>query len=329
MKNNILKLAILVLLITTLSTPFLSFAESGATEQDINVELNPQNPIPGDIETATLTSFVIDLNKAFIKWQDKNGNVLSSGNGDTSYTMTVGAPNSLININVSVTPSGDSAAITKQFTVSPSNVDILWEASDVYTPPFYKGKSLPTSESTIKAVAMLNSGTLSGAKNNTVYLWKLDHNSINDASGYGKDFFNFKNSYLRNTEQIDVNVSPLNNSYSSSTNVSIPIDSAKILFYLKGADGVINYEQALNGSNKIPSDESTIVAEPYFFLLDSKNGDTTFDWKINNNSIPTQNNPLSQTFRPESSGGYATITLTLESISRLFQKVSSTLKLNL
>lgn len=303
-----------------------SYGLGGISESDINIEINPQIPVPGKTITATVSTYSTDLNKAFIEWRNESNTILSSGTGNTSYTMT--AENVGINILVYITPIGESAPIIKQISIEPSNIDILWEATDSYTPPFYKGKALPTSESIIKAVAMPNSKGVSQNKNENVYLWKLEHNSIQKASGYGKDTFIFKNSYLRDVENIEVEASSVTSNYLSANKISVPINDSKILFYLKGENGVVNYNKAMTESAQISTNESTIVAEPYFFLIDD-NGGTNYDWRINGKNISTPRNPRILTIRPESSGGYATITFTMESVSRLFQNVSNTLRLNL
>ena len=79
----------------------------------------------------------------------------------------------------------------------------------------------------------------------------------------------------------------------------------------------------------MPEDEMTIVAEPYFVSLNSKRGDFTYKWQVNGSMIPTPTKKTELTVRPSSHGGYATIDLTIENMSELFQKVSNQLKLNL
>jgi hypothetical protein len=311
-----------------ITVPFISSAESGLTERDVNIELNPAIPVPHKNVTATLTSYTTDLNKALIEWKDASNNVLLSGTGEKSYTVNAGEPNSDINIQVHITPFGDSNPIVKQLFIHPADVDILWQIDDAYTPPFYKGKALPTSESIIRAVAMPNAGA-SSTKSNIVYIWKLEHNTISKSSGYGKDSFIFKNSYLRDVEHIEVNASSVNSSYSATNNVTIPIGSANILFYLKNSDGVVEYNKAITANTTISSDESTIVAEPYFFPIKSGAGNLVYSWKINGESINTPRNPLSLTIRPASTGGYATISLSIENVAKLFQNVSANLRINL
>ncbi len=327
-KRFVLKSTILFILLMTISTPFVMHAESSINESDVNVEINPQNPAPGKNVTITVSSYSANLNRAQIDWKDNAGNVLSSGVGSTSYSLVAGGPNSDVNVQVYITPYGDSTAVVKQIFIHPTDVDILWQSIDGYVPPFYKGKALPTSESVIRAVAMPNAGAVAN-NNNIVYTWKLEHNTMSKFSGYGKDSFTFENSYLRNTEHINVSASSVNGSYNAENSITIPIQKSKVLFYLKNQDGTVNYSNALADNSQISGEESTIVAEPYFFPLTSGAGSLKYTWKINGGAIDTPRNPLSLTIRPASTGGYATISLSIDNISKLFQSVSNTLKLNL
>lgn len=328
MKRFILKSTILFILMLIISTPFLTHAELSINQNDVNIEINPQNPAPGKDVSITVYSYSTNLNKAKIEWKDNGGNVLLSGTGETTYTLRAGGPNSDINIQVHITSYGDSTAIVKQIFIHPTDIDILWQSIDGYVPPFYKGKALPTSESVIRAVAMPNAGAVAN-NNNIVYSWKLEHNTMTKFSGYGKDSFTFQNSYLRNMEHINVSASSVSGSYNAENNITIPIQKSKILFYLKNPDGTTNYSNALTNDSTISGEESTFVAEPYFFPLASALGSIKYNWKINGSSIDTPRNPFNLTIKPASTGGYATISLSIENISKLFQSVSSTLKLNL
>jgi len=58
-------------------------------------------------------------------------------------------------INRSISIILDSThRIDKEIVIEPAQLDILWESTDSYVPPFYEGKALPSIESTIKVVAL-------------------------------------------------------------------------------------------------------------------------------------------------------------------------------
>jgi hypothetical protein len=76
-------------------------------------------------------------------------------------------------------------------------------------------------------------------------------------------------------------------------------------------------------------DEMTIVAEPYFLSFKGNENNFTYSWQINGETIDTPSRKTELTVRPSSRGGYANISLTLENLSSLFQKVTGNLKINL
>ena len=61
-------------------------------------------------------------------------------------------PDTNTTFEVIITPVGTIENIIKQFSVSPSEIEVMWESVDGYAPPFYKGKVLPISGSLISYI---------------------------------------------------------------------------------------------------------------------------------------------------------------------------------
>lgn len=293
---------------------------------DINVEMTPENPEAYTDVRIKVSSFATDLNKASIDWKIDNKMVLS-GVGRTSYTFKTGAPNTTTVINVNITPQ-EGLAITRQIIVRPSEIEMLWQAVDSYTPAFYKGKALPVQEGKIKVVAYPNTVNVAKAnKKNFVYTWTRNNNAAQDASGYGKDSFTFKNDVLTDTENIGLSVSSVDNSYNAVGRLNVNLSLPKLLFYKKSPINGVLYDEALTGSATMNEDEMTLVAEPYF--LNRNSNDLEYNWKINGAPIETPSKRTELTIRPSSRGGYATVALSIESITKLFQSVANNIKINL
>ena len=143
---------------------------------DISIKVSPENPRPFSATTISLTSFSTDLNKANIEWRS-GGKLVLSGTGKTKYIFTTGGPNTVTSFDINIIPEGASA-INKMLTINPSDIDLLWEAMDSYTPPFYKGKALPSTESQIKIVAYPNTSGLSNTnQKNISYTWKNNYDT--------------------------------------------------------------------------------------------------------------------------------------------------------
>lgn len=313
-----------------ISVPSLSFAESQieAQEGDINVEVNPNNPQPYQDVTITLSSFATDLNRAIINWQTGSGTV-SSGIGKTSYTFKTDGPNTYNVFNINITPVGSLNTITKTVIITPSEVNLMWESVGGYVPPFYKGKALPVGGSMIRVVAFPNTDTIKSGSGSLTYDWKKADSAVPEASGYNKNSYVFKNSPFDIVDKITVITSSVNGGYQAENTIEIPIYEPKIVLYKKSPTEGVLYNEALTKEKAMPEDEITLVAEPYFLPIKGHEKNFTYNWQINGKSINTPEKKTELTVRPNSRGGYADINVTIESVSEIFQKATSQLKLNL
>ncbi|MCC6323387.1 hypothetical protein IT400_01195 [Candidatus Nomurabacteria bacterium] len=326
MRYGSIILGFLIIVGIFIYTPKFIYAETKVVSGDINIEMIPNNPEPYTDVTVKLASYATDLNRASIDWKINNQTVLS-GIGRTSYTFKTGGPNSATVINLNILPD-NGIIITRQIAVVPSEIEMLWQAVDSYTPSFYKGKALPTQQSVIKVVAFPNTVNIEKAnKKNMIYTWKLNDSAAQNASGYGKDSFTFENNVLKNTEHVELSASMINNLYNATGTLDINIENPKLLFYQKSPINGVLYDEALQGSTTMAEDEMTIVAEPYY--MNRNSNDLAYNWKINNEQIETPSRRTELTIRPASRGGYATIALTVESITKLFQSVTNSIKINL
>lgn len=313
-----------------ITIPSVSIAEMQieVQENEIDVETIPYNPQPYKEVTVNLSSYATDLNKAIITWQGESGTVLS-GIGKTSYTFTAPGPNSSTYFDISVTPVNSMSTINKRIVISPSEIEIMWESVSGYTPPFYRGKSLPTKGSTIKAVAIPNTDTIKSGSGSLSYTWKSDDKTVQEASGYNKNYYIFKNGLLDTTNEITVVASSVAGNYGAESTAEIPIYEPKLIFYKRSPTEGILYNGALYKEATETEDEIAIVAEPYFLSTKGNENNLSYSWKINGEDIETPSKKTELTLRPTSRGGYATIRLEIENIKELFQSISSNLKLNM
>jgi hypothetical protein len=313
-----------------INIPNISFADTQiqVQEGDINVETVPNNPQPYDDVTINISSYATDLNSAIITWQG-NGSTLLSGIGKTSYSFKAGGPNTTQTININITPAGSLSSITKSVTIAPSEIDLLWQSLDGYTPPFYKGKDLPSKGSTIRVVAIPNTDTIKSGNGSLTYTWQNGGNAVTDASGYNKNSYDFKNSLFDDINEITVIASSVSGDYTAENTAEIPVYDPQIIFYKRSPTEGVLYNNALGPETTMTEDEMTVVAEPYFLALKGNEDNFTYNWQINGNDIETPSKKSELTVRPTSHGGYATIDIMIENANALFQKVSNELKLNL
>lgn len=297
-------------------------------EGDINVETSPSNPEPYKEVSINITSYATDLNKAIISWRVDSNTVLS-GIGETEYSFTAKGPDIVSTVDITIKPSGSMTTITKTIRIVPSEIEIMWESINGYTPPFYKGKNLPISGGLIKAVAIPNTSTIKSGIGSISYTWKNNENTNLDSSGYNKNSFIFKNGRFDDVNKISVTATSVSGNYAAENSIEIPVYKPKIIFYKKSPTEGNLYNIALNKESQMVEDEMTIVAAPYYMPIVGNEKDLSYVWKINDKTIKTPTIKSELTLRPNSRGGYATVNLVIENVNELFQKVSNQLKLNL
>lgn len=324
------KLIYFTLILCVFCLPAISYGEVeiGIYESDISVETWPENPSPYDNVEIKLTSYATDLNLAMIEWRSGN-KVIMSGYGKTTYSFTALGPNTSTVFQVVVIPQETKERITKDIIISPSEIELLWEAVDSYTPPFYKGKSFPTQEGVIKVVAVPNSNTIKSGKGKVSYKWSRNDKSIEEVSGYGKDSYLFVNSVLKDKEIIKIKASATDSNYNASREIEIPIYNPTVIFYKKSPTEGVLYNKSINSDFIFDEDEITIVAAPYFLAIKGNENNFTYKWKINGDDIDTPSKKTEITVRPTSRGGHSTIGVVFESMTKLYQKITGQLKLNL
>ena len=141
---------------------------------------------------------------------------------------------------------------------------------------------------------------------------------MQSVSGYNKDSYNFSNNPLNKKEDITVLASSVDGKYSAEKNILIPIVSPKIIFYKKSPTEGVLYNQALVDGFFMAEDEMIVVAEPYFLALKGHEKSFSYNWEINGDKITTPSKKTEITISPSSRGGYATISLAMENLSKLF-----------
>jgi hypothetical protein len=289
---------------------------------EIIVEVSPNNPQPNETVTIYISSYSTDLNKATITWRSEGGVVLS-GIGKTSYSFSAPPANVSALYSISITPQGGKT-INKKISIRPADIDLFWEADRGYAPPFYKGKTLPITNSSVKVVAIPNTRNDRGFS----FVWKKDGSVLNDKSGYDKNYYTFINSSFDLSNEITVIASAVQGDYVAQKNIEISVYEPKIIFYKKDPAMGIDYNNALINNSSVTDEEITILAEPYYLPTKDGSGKFIYDWSINNKLIdtPLKKNELS--IRPTSRGGYAIINLDLYHISNMFQKAFNSIKIN-
>lgn len=288
---------------------------------DLSLSTNPLNPIPGQQVTVSAQSYSTDLNQATMVWT-YNNKIVASGTGITE--VTVQAPASGSTGVIAVTASGGAFdATVANITLRPASVDLLWEGIGSYTPPFYKGRALPSSGSVIKVTAV---PTIS-APQHLSYTWSQNGDALQSQSGYDKSSVAFQNDYL--TPQDEISVTEQNGGFSGNNSVVITPGDPTLVGYFAN-NGYTDYA---NGSTDRLSTTDTgaiVHFEPYFFSVpNSIAHDLTFSYNDNDgNNIPGGDNINELVLSRPDGGGQSQFTIAIHTVLYSLQNLSKRFAVN-
>lgn len=296
-----------------------------AETSDFSVEATPESPKSFETITFRLKSFTVDLNRAVISWT-VNGKTAESGIGKTSFNFQTGKAGTSYALDISVKDSG-LGVLTKRLSFRVGEVDLLWEATNSYVPPFYKGKAMPSSQSSVKFVAVPNlfSGSKKLSPDELVYRWKRNdkYRELNDQSGYGKKSVLINGDLIKSGESVEVEASSLNNGSAGQGSALFSYENPLIIFYEDRPAEGISYNRAIGEEFSLPNKESTILAVPYFFSAKTRESAAiSYSWKVGDKSVNgTDGNRGFITLREEGgSRGSENVSLSINHVSKVLQE---------
>lgn len=226
----------------------------------LDITLIPTNPQPQQNTIARVTTIDGNINRANLSWF-LNGEPLDAGVGKTQVNfVTPPAGNVVV---LSVEGALDGLRGTASLTVIPGQVDVFWEAIDSYTPPFYKGKAIPSAMANIRVVAVPSAL----APRSLAYQWERNDTVLQGSSGAGRNSITIKNTELIVTENIKVSVD--SSQFQGENRIQITPRIPSIVVYPKN-EGFIDYSRGSNETFPFPNTGTTLRIEPYFFSMVSQ-----------------------------------------------------------
>lgn len=260
-----------------LSVSAQTFSSQPAPVQYIVAPENPGPNSPVSIEVQGVGNFLGD---STVTWR-LNGTTALSGTGEDQFSFTTGALGKTTTVSVQIN-SNQYGIISKTFTFNPSRIDLVWEAQTT-VPPFFAGKALWSSGSSIKVIAFpeVMSGGKTLSTNGLSYQWKLNGQAQTSKSGVGRSTFSFPGDQLHTSATVSVDV------YSGSVpvghaEISIPVRDPELVLYLHDPLRGVLYNQTIQNPFTLNTMEGTIRAEPYYFGKDARaQGLLQYSWQLN------------------------------------------------
>lgn len=328
-KNHIVIFAVLVLSFFVIPNTTVAQNFQLYSADDIFVETTPKIPGPNEEVKLKLNSYSFNLNNYYIAWFE-NGERKSADYGNRDYIFTTGNSGEVTNITAVV--EYENQVFRKELRFAPSQVNLLWEVTDAYVPPFYKGKALPIQQSQIKITAIPETLLIEPSDApNLIYYWDRNYTRQQSGSGFGKQSFEFTADPLGVNEKITVTSNDRRENSFATNTIDIPTDvyKPKILFYEFNGDRLMT-NKALNTNNVINGDTVKLSFHPLYISSVQPNFiDLFVNWSINNNPQPPQDFEKQNELYITSGGeaGAVDIDIALEGIEKLLQKSQTNLEL--
>jgi len=304
-------------LILSLAAPLISHADSPGPDQVLQVNVTPENPVPGDTVTITVTNDTYDLNKADIVWS-VNGTVEQEATGQNTFSTTIGPVGTKTDVSVDI-KTIEGTEITKDFPFDVGSVGLIWEAN-TYVPPWYKGKAIFTPEATGRVIALpqiYSAGSLVDPSK-LIYTWTDNGSEEPTQSGYGDDIYYFVGDIISQPHTIDVDVSEKSGSMTAHGEVTVNAVEPTIRIYDNDPTYGLQYQSSIGSQYNLSVPEVSFEAVPFYYsATTAASSDLTYTW-LSNGASTNQNTPFI-TFRNSGGQGTSAISLEIAHVTNILQ----------
>jgi hypothetical protein len=267
------------LLLALILIPFFSVeAQSPITldygETQLEVDLDPAFPEPETEFTATANDYGLPIQGSGMRWFI-NGELVTSAINQRTIKLTAGKIGQPTKIKLVIDyPGGGN--LTKEKIVNPVFLDVIIEPQ-TRVPAFYKGRPLPSVDSTVNLTAIVNGNTIPPAS--LLYTWKLNGKVLEGGSIRGRNVITFA---MPQGQYATINVDVRN-----ATGEPI---ARRIFDIMKVYPDISFYEssgfyglrqKAVEKEVLLIGNSITMRAEPYYLDLRTYNNPDFLEWSIN------------------------------------------------
>ncbi len=266
--------------------PTLAYAQVTlrGSENTLAITLSPSNPTPGQVVRLGVQSPYIDLKKSAFTWY-ADGKVIAEGSGVSSAQITAKEVGGSTDILVEVTT--DDVTMRAQARVAPMRVDLLI-GSETYVPPFYRGRTVSISGSTVRAEARAYLFSENGSEippSEIVYTWRRDGQLIAGASGKGRSSLIIPTGF--GISRIAVEAATLDGAISGVASQAIQQREPVVQLYQDHPLFGVTYFNALSQNAFVPDAEMRFAAVPYFAPARTADDPSlSYRWSVGGSSIP-------------------------------------------
>lgn len=304
-----------LLTVTLLVIPTLALAQTSDFDpslfgSSLSISLSPQYPRPGQTVRLALQGVGVDIQNSAVVWREGT-TVLAQGIGADSITVQAGELGSERLIEADVAADGGVRAA--QAIVAPTQLDLL-VGSDSYTPPFHRGRALPSAGTNllVQASAHFVRTDYSVMPDSQItYTWKKNGQVLGSLSGRGRSSAVIPMQHLFVSDVIEVEAASSDATRSGGATIVVPSASPVLNLYQDHPLYGVLYNQALRISSNIAESEMTFAAVPFFARAATPDDPAlSYAWRVNGLPVtPSATSPSTITINADNSTGEALIEL--------------------
>lgn len=295
--------------------------------EDIFITFDPESPEPYSTVTVIADSYAMDLNTTLLIWKVAGKEVLR-GMGERKIRIPLQGVGT--SIPVSVTASSFSGQVIETtLSLSPQSVDIIWEVPESYVPPFYEGRSLPGLGATVKVTALPNmsNGNTPFAPSALSYVWYVNDEVIDSASGAGKQSANIPLDILRDESVVSVKVRSATGLLAEKRITLYPHEIMPLVYTY---DPLLGVDMSKLVLRRLEITGDTILSLQPFYL--SKNTvalsqSTNYLWFLDGLPVTPEGKTLFALRPKENSSGMRTLLIQINNTKRKLQQAETSLQI--
>ncbi|QSH39184.1 hypothetical protein JXR01_02660 [Candidatus Kaiserbacteria bacterium] len=295
---------------------------------EISISLSPELPQSNQEVTATVSSSNENVRTATIVWLLDN-EVQQQKPGGIDFTFTTGNVGSSQQVSVLV-KTATGAVFTKSVLITPAEVTLFWEG-DTYVPPFYNGRALYSSGSSIRAEALATFRNEKGETYNAselIYTWSKNGTVLGSLSGIGANTLLTEGPKFFGDYILAIEVATPDGIQRAQSATRIKTQDPQVILYEKNPLTGVQYHAAIDGNHIFAeSSQIEVQAIPYFMDARNENDENLlYSWNINGTKVfGVQDAPSVLTIQLSGDEDAATsVDVTIDHLTHLLQVAKST-----
>ncbi len=292
------------------------------TGPSLTIDLESSYLKPFSKNSASLNDYSLGEQVNNIYWKIDGKTIVEATNKRSVDFFTKGVGNRTT-VEVFI-ETGSKKTLSAMRVIDPVYLDIVIEPQ-TRTPAFYKGRALPSIDSTINLTALVNGTSLTA--DNYIYNWYINEENIETGSIRG----NYKTSTkvpIGGYVVITLSITDLQGQQIARRSVELSYSDPVVLFYeVNALTGIKSVP--INKNFNLIGNSTNVKAEPYYLDLNTYNKPDMVEWKIDGMRSPNRGgNPYEVTLAKQGGNGVTKVNFHVRNLTDILQGAESDFNIN-